>query len=248
MFIGQPRSGTTLIGSLLNAHRNMLVAQELNALKYVRRGYDRDQLFWLIHQNEKEFGAHGRRWTGYQYNVPSQWQGKWEKLLVIGDKKAGKSSEELARRSQLLERLERIVQLPVKVVHIVRNPFNVITTIHRKVPNTSLPEAAGMYFARCAVNWRLMQERPDQVFTFRLEQFIGDPGRHLRSLCDWLNLPAHDDYLNDCQRLVFAQPHQSRFDVDWPAELVKSVQERMCLYPFLGGYKFHEVGGSSKAA
>ncbi|MFP6611228.1 MAG: hypothetical protein VB835_02870, partial [Pirellulales bacterium] len=38
MFIGQPRSGTSLLGSILNAHRRMCVAQELNALRYVRRG------------------------------------------------------------------------------------------------------------------------------------------------------------------------------------------------------------------
>ena len=76
MFIGQPRSGTSLLGSLLNAHRNVLVSQELNALKYVRRGYSKNQLFWLIKENERKFARSGRKWTGYEYNVDSKWQGK----------------------------------------------------------------------------------------------------------------------------------------------------------------------------
>ena len=89
MFIGQPRSGTSLLGSLLNAHPYALVGHELNALRYVRRGYTRRQLFWLLLMKDREFARRGRNWTGYDYAVSGQWQGRFEKLLVIGDKKGG---------------------------------------------------------------------------------------------------------------------------------------------------------------
>ena len=101
MFIGQPRSGTSLIGSLMNAHRHLLIAQELNALRYVIRGYSRNQLYWLLKMKDQEFASDGRRWTGYQYEVEGQWQSMTERPLVIGDKKAGLSSELIAKHDEL---------------------------------------------------------------------------------------------------------------------------------------------------
>jgi hypothetical protein len=43
MFVGHPRSGHTLIGALLDAHPHIVIAHELNALRYVRL-VDRFQL------------------------------------------------------------------------------------------------------------------------------------------------------------------------------------------------------------
>jgi hypothetical protein len=45
MFIGCPRSGHTLIGAILDAHPNVVIAHELDALKYIRYGFGRLQLF-----------------------------------------------------------------------------------------------------------------------------------------------------------------------------------------------------------
>ena len=48
MFIGLPRSGHTLVGVLLNAHKNAVIAHELNALKFIKRGFSKNQLFYLL--------------------------------------------------------------------------------------------------------------------------------------------------------------------------------------------------------
>ena len=247
MFIGQPRSGTSLLGSLLNAHQNVLVSQELNALKYLRRGYGKNQLFWLIQENERKFAKNGRKWTGYQYNVDSKWQGNYDDLLVIGDKKAGKSTEQLTESPDLLDRLQTTIQLPVRIVHIVRNPYNVIATIHRKVKNTTLEAAAEMYFSRCATNWKLMQQRSDQIYSFHLEDFIADPNSHLHDLCSLMNVAPHKQYIQDCSNVVFKKPNQTMFDVMWSSELVNSIAERMKPYPFLERYEF-QVPDNSAAA
>ena len=167
MFVGQPRSGTSLLGSLLNAHRNTCIAQELNALKFLRRGYTRDQIYWLIQARDREFGRGGRNWTGYQYVVPNQWQGRCENLTVIGDKKAGKSTEELARRPELSDQLRRSLGISVRVIQIVRNPFDVITTIHRKT-RASLDDAVHAHFRRCQTNQRLIHELGDAMHLLRL--------------------------------------------------------------------------------
>ena len=237
MFIGQPRSGTSLVGSLLNAHPHMWIAQELNALRYVSRGYGRIQLYWLLYMKDREFGKRGRTWTGYDYAVPSQWQGRFEKLLVIGDKKAGLSSEQLGREPELLVRLQHLVMVPIRMFHIVRNPFNVITTIHRKRRHTSLTKAADMFFGRCKTNWQMMQQHPEMVLTVKLEDLIDHPQRHLGEMCRFLDLPADNSYLQDCAGVLFSKPRQSQSTVTWDPSLIDSVRARIEEFPFLHGYE-----------
>ena len=245
MFIGQPRSGTSLLGSLLNAHPNMLVAQELNALKYLRRGYSRKQIYWLIKRNEELFARNGRQWTGYEYAVDNAWQGNWEELLVIGDKKAGRSTEELSRRPDLLKKLQESVGVPVRIVHVVRNPFNVITTIYRKVKNANLEQASKMYFRRCETNWQLMQQGNDRILTFRLEDFIATPQKHLANLCQFLNVPEDQEFILRSSRTVFDKPRNSMFDAHWDRHLVDNVRKQMQRYPFLHGYDFQTLSDAA---
>ena len=248
MFIGQPRSGTSLIGSLLNAHRNMWVAQELNALNYLRRGYGRNQLCWLLYMRDRDFNKRGRQWTGYDYEVAGQWQGRYEKLTVIGDKKAGLSSEQFGRQPELLTRLQDIVQVPIRMLHVIRNPFNVITTIHRKRRNTSLEQAADMFFGRTRTNWGLMQDHPEMILTMHLEQLIASPEKHLKQMCGFLDVPADEDYISACSELLFEKPRQSQTDVKWSKSMVDSVTDRIQEFPFLAGYDFLEAPSSNQAA
>jgi hypothetical protein len=48
MFIGYPRSGHSLIGSLLDAHPNIVCAHELGVLRYLLCRFRRDQIFSLL--------------------------------------------------------------------------------------------------------------------------------------------------------------------------------------------------------
>jgi hypothetical protein len=48
LFIGYPRSGHSLIGSMLNAHPDMVIAHELGVFDYVNRHFGRTTLYGLI--------------------------------------------------------------------------------------------------------------------------------------------------------------------------------------------------------
>ena len=237
MFIGQPRSGTSLLGSLLNAHRNMCIAQELDALKYLRRGYDRWQIFWLLLQRDRQFAANGRSWTGYNYLVPNQWQGRAQKLQVIGDKKAGASTERLREDPALLERLRKTIGLPVRMIHLIRDPFNVISTMHLR-KHLSLEQSAERFFRRAETNWQLIQSLEGAVCSLRLEDLIAQPNRYLRELCEFLGVDAPDDYIGDCASILFARPRQSKTLAAWPRQLLAEVSRELRKYPFLSGYEY----------
>ena len=48
LFVGYPRSGHSIVGALLNAHRDAVVAHELDAPPLIVGGCSRDELFSRI--------------------------------------------------------------------------------------------------------------------------------------------------------------------------------------------------------
>src|SRR5918992_6102697 len=47
-FIGHNKSGTSMLGGLLDAHPDAIVADEVDVLRYVEAGLARDQIFHLL--------------------------------------------------------------------------------------------------------------------------------------------------------------------------------------------------------
>ena len=95
MFIGYPRSGHTLIGSLLDAHPNMVVANEYHILEkwkaYARKDKNKQHLFQELYTNSYREAHNGDRsladcapTTKYKYTVPNQWQGKFDGKMKVG--------------------------------------------------------------------------------------------------------------------------------------------------------------------
>src|SRR2546430_1706106 len=86
LFIGYPRSGHSLIGSLIDAHPEVVLAHELDLLRYVYARFGRLALCHLALENSRAFTRRGRAATLYSYSVPGQWQGRFERIRVLGDK------------------------------------------------------------------------------------------------------------------------------------------------------------------
>jgi hypothetical protein len=212
LFVGHPRSGHSLVGALLDAHPNAVVAHELDVLRYVEAGFGRDQLFTLLvrHQHGRVTGGL-RSGSGYSYEVPNQWQGRYERLEVIGDKKGGRSTVRLAARPELLARLQTTVDVPVKVVQVVRNPYDNIATMHRRGHRRPLAEHAATYF-RLAATVRSLRERidDDHFHQLRLEDMIDDPAATLRLLTQFLGVDPSQDYLTACSGIVFRTERHTR--------------------------------------
>lgn len=242
MFIGYPRSGHSLVGSLLDAHPNMVFAHELDALKYINSGFSKAQIYYLILENSRNFTSSGRRWRGYSYEVPNQWQGKFKKLRIIGDKKGGRSTRRFGADPTLLEVLRRIIDSDLKFIHVIRNPYDNISRIFirgRVKYGGVLANSIPSYFELSDTIVNLKKGMNDkEMLDVRLETFIQDPTGCLRKICAFLGVDASGDYLDDCASIVFKTPKKSRHDVEWNHESIDEVKRRMKAYPFLKGYSF----------
>jgi hypothetical protein len=238
MFLGYPRSGHSLVGALLNAHPEAVIAHELDALSYVGRGVGRHRLFALLLQRDRWFVRSGSEWFGYDYRVPNQWQGRFRRLRVIGDKKGGTSASRLIKAPHLLADLQRLVGIPVRIIHVVRNPYDNISTMSMR-NGRGLEKNLDTYFSLCDCIAGLIARSPQlSLTTVRHEDIIQEPAENLRRLCRKLGLTCPADYLNDCASIVFRAPSRTRLRVDWPHDLVQLVETRMAKIPFLQGYGF----------
>ena len=65
LFLGYSRSGHSLVGSLLDAHPNVIIGHEVDVLYLSQKGYSRDQILSIILENSKIFAKVGRGWSGY---------------------------------------------------------------------------------------------------------------------------------------------------------------------------------------
>ncbi len=238
MFAGYPRSGHSLVGSLLDAHPDMVIAHELNALGFIRARFRRAQLYSLILNNSRMIAALGRQETGYSYEVPNQWQGRFRTIRVIGDKNAMGATLRLGRRPYLLDRLQRVVRDPVRFVHIVRNPYDNISTIARR-DDLTLEQATAFYLnlstTALSITRRVGQ---DHVMVVRHESFVADAKAALKELCSFLGVTSPDDYLDACASIVYESPHMSRHDSPWTPDSIRSLEREMKRFPFFEGYSW----------
>jgi hypothetical protein len=236
LFVGHPRSGHSLVGSLLDAHPDVVVSHELDALKYVAVGYHRDQLFTLVLEHAKANAAAGRKSWGYSYAVPGQWQGGYQRLSVIGDKRGRKSTARLAADLGLLDRLASTVRVPVSVVQVVRNPFDNIATMWRR-GTKPLDDQVVEYFALADTVDRIVARvDPDRFHRLRLEDLVAAPQQHLDELCRFVGVEPDRAYLDSCASIVFQSPRKTRDDAPWSPELKRDVERRAGEHEWLATY------------
>ena len=106
LFVGHPRSGHTLVGAMLDAHPDVVIAQKLDVLRLVAGPSSLRAVVGAILASSGDAARTGRAASGYDYEIPGQWQGRHRELRVVGDKSAGHTTRRLARSEPPLERLE----------------------------------------------------------------------------------------------------------------------------------------------
>lgn len=246
LFVGHGRSGGTLVGALLNAHPNVVLTNELDALAYVERGLSQDELFNLIYYVDRRLVRKGSTGGGgYTYAVPHQWQGRHREVIVIGDRKAGATATHIAENPATLDRLRETVRTDIRFINVVRNPYDNITTTFRRSRLTQLPPEERLraqidfYFERCEAVRRVGEHfGAEQVKRVHHEDVVNRTEETLTELCRFFGLEIPDGYLRDCKSIIQASPHVTRTSIDWTPELVKLVAENMTGYPWLARYSF----------
>jgi len=240
-FIGYPRSGHSLVGSLLDAHANINIANELDAFKYFANGFNRDQIYYLTIKNSEDHARKGRSQTGYKYDIKNQWQGRFSELLVIGDKKGGMTTQRIGSNPELIDKARKVIKTDIKFIHVVRNPFDNITTMTLRTNSTLLKEIFH-FFHLCTINLMIREIAGDgNVLDVRHENLIENPTESIGRMLSFLDVESYDNYLSDCAGIIYKKPHNSRRKINWIKKYIRLVEQQISRYPFLEGYTFDSL-------
>ena len=140
-FVGYPRSGHSIVGALIDAHPHVVIPHEYFLFSHfadLNKTSDdawRDNLFNLLYKKSDVDvdKIRAEAWKGYKLGVDGLWQGRFdEHIEAIGDKSGGVTTEEYMLDKigfiRNYHTLKRHVSVPVLVIHVLRNPFDMVST------------------------------------------------------------------------------------------------------------------------
>ena len=243
-FVGHSRSGHSIVGALLDAHAQIALSDEVDALRYLRLGFSAEELMWLSvdvtrDQARRQRRKRGRAGAVYSYFVAGQWQGRSRDLRVVGDSTAGEALHWLMEDPDLLDRLRTLMGARrLRFILAMRNPYDNIATMMQRTGRT-FEVAADRYFE----NWRLLdglRERlgPDELATVRHEDLVTAPRDELARLCRFLGVEASPDYLEACASILFPTPSRTRSSMAWSDAQQQRVDREIATFEALRGYSF----------
>lgn len=247
-FIGYPRSGHSLLGAFLDAHPDIVMAHELNVLKFMDAGFDRRQLEYLLIENARRCAAAGRSWGPFCYAVEEQWQGRFRTIKVLGDKKGGSTTRRILIDKRKLAALDSLFEGRTKFIHVVRNPFDTISTLFLKGTAGKLGPIRQDLFGTARIFFELAETNvfirgalgETRVLCVRYEDLVEDPEATLTAVGGFLGVGMEPDYLDACARILAPSPSRSREKVSWPPLMIELVTKKSRSFDFLGGYSFED--------
>ncbi|XP_078364352.1 uncharacterized protein LOC144648763 [Oculina patagonica] len=268
LFIGYNRSRHTLIASLLDAHPNMIIANDFNILNEwitnpllsQRQKYYIYELLLAKSRYDVMYGVRSRLVNGkpaqYHYNIKGQWQGQYnDSIQVIGDKKAAQASVILLERKgrESLKQLEGKLGVQIKFIHVIRNPFDNIATLalrRAKVKKnsaqdnlqckctTELEASIAEYSQQVQGSSQVKRNFPGRVLDVYSMDVMTNTQETLRKICDFLEITCTQEYLDDCASIVDPVPSKTRHFVEWTKDQRTRVNMLIKQFSFLASFSF----------
>lgn len=265
-FIGHGRSGHSIIGSMMDAHPDMVIAHEFMLFHELmhRNVTSKEALFNELYLSSYEAVKSGLRSPekGYTQYMNVSWQGKFRTLKVIGDKSGGNTTRTYSyfptQFTKVYERFVTMVQLPIRVLHVIRNPFDVIATrmlYHRspvrgtKITSvlniTTYKSTKGLqveiddFFREVQAGADMIQPLNLTVLEIHHADFVKDPETTIRSICKFLDIECPIEYVQACHDKAYISTSRSRNSLVWTEEFILNVTDRMSKYSIFRRYSFY---------
>lgn len=239
--VGHTKSGASLLGGLLDAHPDVVMSDEHDALRYVEAGFTREQLWHALDRGARAEARRGRitarRLEPYDVALPGQSQGRSDAPRVVGDTTTGRTTRRLGADPLLFGRVRELVApATVRVVHVVRNPFDPISVMVVRGRRT-MRDAVDRYFADCTTLLALRSQLPpDVVHEVRHEDVVADPRASIGRCCDVLGVARDPEHLAAVEAKVGPRPSPRHTLVSWSPRWIREVERRIGEVDFLEGY------------
>lgn len=236
LVIGNSRSGSTILGSIVDAHPNAVVANETMASQAFWRGMSKGDILREIIENSSANYRSGRKSEDYQYQIGASPESK-SSVCVYGDKIWNPATLLLHGDYHLISNLENQLSARVVMIASIRNPFDTIATMHRR-SQAPVKDRIRWFFMHCEALAALEEKtiQANYLISYH-ERLIDCPDEEISRICRALMLPLDHQHLRNVKRLLYKRPKQSGAAIDWTVADVEDVLERMQRFPFLSMYE-----------
>jgi hypothetical protein len=161
-----------------------------------------------------------------------------QRLRTIGDKRGSHTNTWITRHPGLLESFRRTIKVPLRVVHVTRNPYDNIASLTR-FAGREVDTVIDRFALRCDQTESVRALlRPDEILDVRYELFLQDPRSGLSELCHFIGVEPTTQYLEDCASVIWSRESKTRSRVSWTAEQIERVNKIITTYPAYSGYSF----------
>ncbi|XP_065896154.1 uncharacterized protein [Dysidea avara] len=269
-FLGHARSGHSIVGSILDAHPHVVIAHEAKLfsrmIENLPHYYNKSVIFNELWNNSYHSSVAGLRTEadkalkkGYTLSIDGLYQGTYvSSVQVIGDKDGGKTAAMFLRNpqnwDQVFSKIKSTVDIPIKVIHVIRNPYDNIATMliyktsglritevkHSdkvyKLDSSAVREKTDKYF----MLFQAIQEAKGKYNLDLLEvhgkDLIGNPKDSILKMCNFLGVSCSESYLETCANKLFPSESKTRYKIKWDDHLISYVQQYIMKYDSLKRY------------
>lgn len=216
--IGRPRSGTTLLRLLFEAHPNLLIPPESPFIIILYKKYGKitdwneavinefiDDLFntryftkWLISREEiysRLIAVQGENtFQSIVLEVYKAYKSVYPKkeITMIGDKNP--------MYSLYAHRIHQLFPQS-KIIHITRDyrdNYLSLTNVNFEVPIVPIVIYRWKYALKRM--WKLKKAHPELIYSVKYEDLVADPEKHCRLMCDFLGIEFDPNVLSFYQK------------------------------------------------
>ena len=236
MFAGYPRSGHTLVASILNAHPNVICSNQQFVLTNGASGLD--SILSKI-----EMGTHRTQWNPNAYVEPCEKQD----VYLVGDKTGHRTVEHLLSIPEDLEKFKKIIPWPIKWIHVVRNPYDNLATWTKKnfesrkyANKNSYEREFNIAFQKYkALNEKINElKKTENVLSMNHEKVIRSIDKSLNELCTFLEIEKYDDWRARVIKAKWKKPRITRKHIKWHPDMRAKTAKLIRKYHWFNGYAF----------
>lgn len=238
-FVGEGRSGHTIVSAILGSHPNARVSEEQKYIsKWYREHWTREQIFQHLLQSGI---GRTRKSLGFSGILEHK-----EPLQLVGDKCGWDAVNEYKKREapkSILSDFEKFINISVKTIVTLRHPLDNISAWVVSPKYKRMYSDDNLRFRRMIRRYKRFYdavldilEGQDTYYLYN-EILIAEPEKTVIDLANWLELPIEDKWLIMCCERIFKKAHQRRDELNWPKEYKKRVFDYIDSCPLLEYYR-----------
>jgi len=212
-FVGSGRTGSTLLGQIINKHPSCLISNES---RYLQELVEKNKNFTKTTKLLVE--------TAYsQFNFGlgenKQYQSSWKDIdyfkkdstiKVIGDKKQGGNSAIYRKYTQKFEKLvEFLGENNVYFIQVTRNPVNSILS-YQKSHNYSLEKSKSLVLSDTMTGCEIIEKYKNTKLIY-YEDLFSNTKHVLENICNFLNIDWDNEWA-DSVKIVLHPPADKKYN------------------------------------